>query len=139
MPPIFHTMVPPPPHIAVPGYAYPPPYPGPFPGAESQTPVQAFVPPVHAVDAARNVHPHPRGDPNASAAIFSSRRPHIQEPGGHLNHAWHHQPAFGPRDSVAVPQGVGPRPLVRPAFFGPAPGPGYMVGPSFPGNNLVLL
>ncbi|ESR59631.1 hypothetical protein CICLE_v10014180mg [Citrus x clementina] len=138
MPPVFHTMVPPP-HFAVPGYAYPP-YPGPFPGAENQTPVQAFVPPVHAIDAARNVQPPPpRGDPNASVANFPNRRPNTQEPGGHMNHAWHHQRAFGPRDSVPVPQSIGPRPLVRPAFFGPAPGPGYVVGPGFPGAALCYV
>lgn len=137
MPPIFHTMVPPP-HLAVPGYAYPT-YPGPFPGGENQTPVPAFAPPVHAVDAGRNVQPSPRGDPNSSVGNFPNRRPNMQEPGGPMNHAWHHQRAFGPRDSIPVQQGIGPRPLVRPAFFGPAPGPGYMVGPSFPGNNLILV
>ncbi|KAL5766291.1 hypothetical protein ACOSP7_016908 [Xanthoceras sorbifolium] len=132
MPPMFHSMVPPP-HIAVPGYLYHP-YPGPFPGVETQTPAQAFVPPVHSVDASRSGLPPPRGDPNSSIVNFSNRRPSTQEPGGHLNHAWHHQRAFNPpRDNIHMQQGIGPRPLLRPAFFGPPPGPGYMLGPSFPG------
>ncbi|XP_044479724.1 la-related protein 1A-like isoform X2 [Mangifera indica] len=124
--PMFHSMVPPP-HI---GYAAYQPYPGHF-FVENQT---GFVPaPVHAVDAARNVQPpppHPRGggDPSASAANvnvnFSSRRlPNMQAP------AWPHHRPYNPRDSIPL----GPRPLVRTAFIGHTPSPGYMVGPSFTG------
>ncbi|KAK2640995.1 hypothetical protein Ddye_022758 [Dipteronia dyeriana] len=133
MPPMFHGMGPPPPHIAIHGYVYQP-YPGPFPGVETQTPVPAFVPPVHSADASRSgLHP-PRGDPNSSVVNFANRRPSTQEPSGHLNHAWHHQRAFNPpRDNIPMQQGIGPRPLLRPAYFGPPPGPGYMIGPSFPG------
>ncbi|KAJ0083480.1 hypothetical protein Patl1_30200 [Pistacia atlantica] len=124
--PMFHAMVPPP-HI---GYVAYQPYPGHFPAVENQT---GFVPPaVHAVDAVRNVQPPPPprggGDPNASGVNvnlnFSSRRPpNMQEP------AWHHPRPFNPRDSIPI----GTRPLVRTAFFGHTPGPGYMVGPSFTG------
>ncbi|KAK6246928.1 hypothetical protein QUC31_018493 [Theobroma cacao] len=136
IPPVFHAMVPPP-HIAVSGYAYQP-VPGPFPGIESQlvnsgseTTMQAFGPPLQGIDPGRNVQPPPRGDPNAYPANFSNRRPNMQEPGGHLNPGWNHQRAFNPRETIPMQQGVGPRPFVRPPFFGPAPG--FMVGPSFPG------
>lgn len=126
MPPVFHTMVPP--HIAG-GYAYPP-FPGPIPSVEthlaktgSEAPVQAFGPPVQ---------PPPRGDLN-SYVNFPTRRPNMQETGSHWNHTWHHQRAFSPRDKVPIQHGVGPRPFIRPQFFGP----GFMVGPSFPGNFVI--
>lgn len=136
VPPVFHAMVPPP-HIAVPGYAFPP-GPGPFPSVEiplvksaSQTPRQAFVPPAHAVDA-KNVQPPVQGDPNAYIANFSNGRPNIQEQGDHLNHAWHHQRPFPARANISMQQGLGPRAFIRHPFYGPPPG--YMVGPSFPGK-----
>ncbi|XP_059429455.1 la-related protein 1A [Corylus avellana] len=135
IPPVFHTMVPPP-HIAVPGYAYPP-CPGPFPSAEThlvksgcEPPPQALVPPGHGIEASRNVQPPPRVDPNAYVVNFSNRRPNMQEPGGHFNYAWHHQRAFNPRDNIPVQQGVGPRAFRGLPFFGPAPG--FMV-PGFSG------
>ncbi|KAJ4842470.1 hypothetical protein Tsubulata_001824 [Turnera subulata] len=132
MPPVFHAMIPQP-HIAIPGYAYPP-GPAPFPSVEpplvksgSETsPVQTFAPPV-------NVQPPPRGDPNGPN--FSNRRPNAQDSATHLNPAWHNQRAFGPRDNISLPQGMGPRPLMRPPFFAPAPG--FMVGPAFPGNHFI--
>lgn len=127
LPPVFHTMVQHP-HIAASGYAYQP-YPGPIPSVENhiaksgcETPVQAFVQPVQ---------PQPRGNPNAYSANFSTRRPNLPEPGGHWNHTWNHQRPFNPRENIPVQQGVGPRPFLRPHFFGPAPG--FMVGPSIPG------
>ncbi|XP_020234034.1 la-related protein 1A [Cajanus cajan] len=133
--PFYHAMVPPP-HIAVHGYAFPP-GPGPFPGVESplvkpvsQAPAQAFAPPAHAVDA-KNVQPPVQGDPNAYAANFSNGRPNIQEQGDHLNHGWHHQRPFPSRANIPMQQGFGPRPFIRPPFYGPPPG--YMVGPSYPG------
>lgn len=143
IPPVFHAMVPPP-HIAVPGYAYPP-CPGPFPSVEThlvksgcETPPQALVPPGHGIEASRNVQPPPRVDPNAYVVNFSNnRRPNMQEPGGHFNYAWHHQRAFNPRDNIPVQQGVGPRAFRGLPFFGPAPG--FMVGPGFPGNYLIPL
>lgn len=140
MPPVFPGMVPPP-HIPIPGYAYPP-FPGPFRNAENQvgksgseSTMQAFVPPVQSIDAGRNVQPpSPHGDTDASVASFPSMRP-MQEPGGHLNYWWHQQ-TFNPR-GVPVQHGTGPRMLIRPQFFGPAPG--FMVGPGLPGNVLSPL
>ncbi|KAI4305851.1 hypothetical protein L6164_029188 [Bauhinia variegata] len=131
MPPVFPL-----PHFAAPGYTYPP-GPGPFPSVEnplvkpsSQTPRQAFVPPVHAVDA-KNVQPPIQGDPNAYGVKFSNGRPNMQEQGDHLDHAWHHQWGFPARANISMQQGMGPRAFIRPPFYGPPPG--YMVGPSFPG------
>ncbi|KAA8544479.1 hypothetical protein F0562_022481 [Nyssa sinensis] len=137
VPPVFHTMIPAP-HIPVPGYAYQP-CPGPFPSVETQlvksgceTPMQAFVPPVNGIDAnRRSVPAPPQGNPNAYAVNFSNRRPNVQEPGGHFNPAWHKQLPFGPRDSIHVQQSIGPRPFIRPPFYGPAPG--FIGGPNFPG------
>ncbi|XP_057441492.1 la-related protein 1A isoform X1 [Lotus japonicus] len=133
VPPFFHPMVPPP-HIAVPGYAFPP-GPGPFPSVEnplakpgSQAPGQAFTPPAHAVEG-KNVKPPVQGDPNGYAVNFSNGRPNVQEQGDHLNPAWHHQRPS--RGNMSMQHGLGPRPFMRPPFFGPPPG--YMVGPSFPG------
>ncbi|PON74068.1 Transcriptional repressor poly-beta-hydroxybutyrate-responsive [Parasponia andersonii] len=118
IPPVIHTMVLPP-HMAVPGYSYQP-----FP--ESETPVQAFVPPAQ---------PPPRGDPNVYPVNLSSRRPNTQESASHWNHNWHYQRAFGPTDNIPMQQGVGPRPFIRPQFFAPAPG--FMVAPSFPGPGSI--
>ncbi|KAI4308279.1 hypothetical protein L6164_031369 [Bauhinia variegata] len=131
VPPVFPV-----PHFAVPGYAYPP-GPGPFPSVEnpsvkasSQTSRQAFVPPVHAVDA-KNVQPPIQGDPNAYGVKFSTGRPSMQEQGDYLDHAWHHQWGFPARANTSMQQGMGPRAFIRPPFYGPPPG--YIVGPSFPG------
>ncbi|WVY90017.1 hypothetical protein V8G54_035531 [Vigna mungo] len=136
VPPIFYPMVPPP-HIAVPGYAFPP-GPGPFPGVEtplgkpvSQPPGQAFAPPAHAVDP-KSTQPPVQGEPNAYAANFSNGRPNIQEQGDHLNPAWHHQRPFPSRANIPMQHGFGPRPFIRPPFYGPPPG--YIVGPGFPGS-----
>ncbi|XVF46377.1 hypothetical protein PTKIN_Ptkin03bG0022200 [Pterospermum kingtungense] len=132
MPPVFHAMVPPP-HIAVPGYGYQP-APVPFPAFEPQlvkSSEHAFGPPVQGIDASKNMQPSPRGDPNAYPAKFSSRRPKMQEPSGHLSPGWNHQRAYNPREPIPLQQGTGPRPFARPPFFGPAPG--FMVGPNFPG------
>ena len=137
MPPVFPAMTPPP-HIGVSGYAYQP-GPPPFPtvethliksGSETGPSMQPFAPPI-------NVRPPPRGDSNAYAVNFPNRRPNMQDSGGHLSQTWHQQRAFGPRDNIPLQQGMGPRPLVRPPFF--AAPPGYMVGPTFPGNCFILL
>lgn len=140
VPPVFHAMVPPP-HIAVPGYAFPP-GPGPFSSVENplvkpapQTPRQAFVPPAHAVDA-KNVQPSLQGDPNAYVN-FSNGRPHMQEQGDHLNNTWHPQRAFPTRANVPMQQGMGTRAFIRPPFYGPPPG--YMVAPSFPGKHSIYV
>jgi hypothetical protein len=137
MSPVFPAMAPPP-HIAVSGYPYQP-GPPPFPtvethliksGSETGPPMQPFAPSI-------NVQPPPRGDPNAYAVNFPNRRPNMQDSGGHLNPTWHHQRAFGSRDNIPLQQVMGPRPLVRPPFF--AAPPGYMVGPTFPGNYFILM
>ncbi|KAJ7960434.1 La-related protein like [Quillaja saponaria] len=140
IPPVFHAMGPPA-HIAIPGYAYPP-CPGPFPSVEHhlvksgcEPPRPAFVPPILAMDANKNVQPPQQGDPNAYVTKYSNRRPNMQEHVGLQHHVWHHQRAFNPRDNISMHQGVGPRPYIRPPFFGPAPG--YMVGPSFPGPTSI--
>jgi len=54
-----------------------------------------------------------------------------------LNQLWHHQRAFGPRDNIVLQQGMGPRHLIRPPFF--ASPPGFMVGPTYPGNCFNLM
>ncbi|GMJ08955.1 hypothetical protein HRI_004564700 [Hibiscus trionum] len=138
VPAVFHPMVPPQ-HIAVPGpgYAYHP-VPGPFPGIEpqlvksgSESTMQVFGPPVQGLDASRNMQLPPRGESNAHPANFSNRRPNMQEPGGHFNPGWNHQRAFNPREPIPMQPGIGPRSFARPPFFGP--GPGFMIGPSYPG------
>ncbi|CAL0318443.1 unnamed protein product [Lupinus luteus] len=133
-PPYFIGIIPPP-HVGVPGYAFPP-APGPFPSMENpamkpapQVPRQTFVRPAHAVDA-KNVQPPVQGDPNLR---FS--KPNIQEQGDHLSHAWHHQRSFPPRANMSMQQGLGPRSFIRHPFFGP--NPGYVIGPSFPGHAPV--
>lgn len=141
VPPVFHTMVPAP-HIPIPGYVYPP-CPGPFPIVEthmvkpgSETPMQAFIPPVHTIDSDRSMQPSPRGDPSAFGVNLPNRRPTIQEPGGHLNHGWHHQRPFSSGDSVTMQQNLGPRAFGRPSYFAPAPG--FIVGPNIPGNTSMI-
>lgn len=140
IPPVFHGMVPAP-HIPVPGYAYQP-YPVPYPSIEanavkcgSEASMQTTVPPANTIDANRSLKPPSQGDPNAFVANFPNRRPNMQEPGGHFNTSWHNQRAFGSGDGMVV-QNIGPRAFTRPPFFGPAPG--FIGGPSFPGNNVVL-
>ncbi|KAG7035798.1 La-related protein 1A, partial [Cucurbita argyrosperma subsp. argyrosperma] len=90
----------------------------------NETSVQAFVPPVE---------PPPRGDPSGYVVGIHNRRPNMQDPGVHWNHAWYHQRGFNPRDNISMQHGAGPRPFMRPQFFSPAPG--FMVGPSFPGHG----
>ncbi|PNY11035.1 La-related protein 1-like, partial [Trifolium pratense] len=133
--PFFHPMVPPP-HIVVPAYAYPP-GPGPYPSGDNPLvkPVspgagQGFTPPAHVVDG-KNVQPPVQGDPNPYVN-YPNGRPNIQEQGDHVNHGWHHQRPFPPRGNIPMQHGMGPRPFIRPPFYGPPPG--YMVGPSFPGH-----
>ncbi|KAF7815523.1 la-related protein 1A [Senna tora] len=134
IPPPFHAMVPPP-HITVPGYAFPP-GPGAFPNVEnqlakpaSQTPRQAFIRSAHPVDA-KGVQPPVQGDPNAFVVNFPNGRPNIQEQGEHLNHAWHHQRQFPARANISMQQGMGQRAFTRPFHVPP---PGYMIDPNFLG------
>ncbi|XP_039004700.1 la-related protein 1A-like [Hibiscus syriacus] len=135
MPPVFHAVAPQP-HVNVPGYAYHP-DPGPFPGVElqfvksgSEAAKHVFGPPEQSINASRNMR-HPQGDFNAYPANFSNRKPNMQETGGHFNPGWNHQRKFNPGEHNTVQQGIGPRPFVRPPFFGPAPW--VVVGPNFPG------
>ncbi|CAL0317559.1 unnamed protein product [Lupinus luteus] len=128
-PPYFHDIIPPP-HIGVPGYAFPP-APGPFPSIENpamkpapQVARPAFVPPAHAVGT-KNVLPPVQGDPN-----FSFAKPNIQDQGDHLSHAWHHRRPFSSRANMPMQQGLGPRPFTTPPLYGPPPG--YVIGRSFP-------
>ncbi|KAK8550943.1 hypothetical protein V6N12_039621 [Hibiscus sabdariffa] len=135
--PYYQPLMSPPPYFMVPGYAYRP-GPGSFPGRDlqlvkpgSETTKHAFGPPVQGIDASRNMQPPPRGDFNTYAANFSNRKPNMRETGGHFNPGWDHQRAFNPRELNTMLQGIGPRPFVRPPFFGPAPG--FMSGPNFLG------
>ncbi|XP_058743130.1 la-related protein 1A [Vicia villosa] len=135
--PFFHPMAPPPPHMAVPAFAYPPGS-GPYQNVDNpmMKPVppaagQGFAPPAHAVDA-KNVQPPVHGDPNAYVN-YPNGRPNIQEQGEHGNHGWHHQRPFPSRPNIPMQHGMGPRPFIRPPLYGPPPG--YMVGPSFPGHT----
>uniref|UniRef100_A0A2P2J1L9 La-related protein 1A-like isoform X1 n=1 Tax=Rhizophora mucronata TaxID=61149 RepID=A0A2P2J1L9_RHIMU len=135
MQPVFHAVVPPP-HIPISGYPYQP-GPGPFPGIENHlvksgsetSPMQPFVTPP-------NVQPPMRGESNAYMANIPNRRPNMGESGSHLSHTWHHQGPFGPGD-VLLQQGMGPRPLLRPSFFAPAPV--FMIGPTLPGPPMCYL
>lgn len=130
IPPLFHTVLPPP-HIPMAGYAYQP-SPGSFPSVETnliksgnEVPIQAFVPPVYGS------MPPALGETNTYVANFSTRRPNVQKPCGHFNPAWHNQQAFGSNENINVQQSVGPRAFVRPQFFSPALG--LITGPTFPG------
>ncbi|GAB4825369.1 hypothetical protein Ancab_008240 [Ancistrocladus abbreviatus] len=142
VPHIFPSMVPAPP-VAIPGYGYQP-FPPPFPGGDNQlaksgseNPMQAFVSPVHAMDAGRNIPPPEGGDPNHGAAHFAIRRPNIPESSAYLYPAWHHQRAFGPRDGIIMQQNMGPRAYLRPHYFGPPPA--FVGGPTFPGPAMYYL
>ncbi|CAI0453118.1 unnamed protein product [Linum tenue] len=132
MPNAFHGAIPPPP-VAVPAFAYPP---APFPTVEPHLvkpgtetlPIQPFAPP-------NSVQSPMRGDSDGYQPKFPKRRSDAQESNGHIGHTWHHQRAFNPRGSnIPLQQGMGARPMVRPAFF--PPGPGFMVGPAFPGSPM---
>lgn len=137
VPPVFHPPMVPAPHIPLTGYAFQP-CPGPFASVEPhlvkpgcETPMQAFVPQMHAIDSSRSIQPSPRGDPNGYLVNLPNRRPNMQEAGGHFNHAWNHQRPFGSRDGIHMQQSLGPRTFVRPPYMGPTPG--YMIGPSYSG------
>lgn len=130
---MFHTVVPAP-HIPVRDFAY---RPGPFSNLEprmvksaSEAPIQAFVAPIH--DNNRGFQPPPRGDPNAYANNIGNRRFDGQEPGGRFSQTWRPPRGINPAENVNMP-----RAFVRPPppFFGPAPG--FISGPSFPGNIMI--
>jgi len=101
----------PPPHIAVPAYAFPPGS-GPYPNGENPKPVspaaagQGFTPPAHAIDA-KHVQPPVQGDPNAYAVDYPNGRPNIQEQGDLVNHGRHHQRSFPARANMPMQHGMG--------------------------------
>ncbi|CAL1366643.1 unnamed protein product [Linum trigynum] len=132
MPNAFHGAMPPPP-IPVPTFAYPP---APFPTIEPHmvkpgtetSPIQPFAPP-HSVQSPM------KGDSDSYQPKFPNRRSNVQESSDHVGHTWHHQRAFNPRGTnIPLQQGMGARAMVRPSFF--PPGPGFMVGPAFPGSPM---
>lgn len=141
MTPVGRTVVPSH-HLLVHEYTYHT-YPRPFPTVEPhlvkpgcEAPVQPFIIPGHGrgrgIDANRAFQP-PQLDSNAYNGNFPNGRHTVQEPGSRFNYAWRSQRVFNPRDNVNMQQ---PRAFIRPPqpFFGPAPG--FINGPSFPGNFL---
>ncbi|KAK1293808.1 hypothetical protein QJS10_CPA16g01270 [Acorus calamus] len=105
------------------------------PGCDN--PMQGFIPPSQGggINAQRNFHPPPRGDhgpwrPNVPG--YPNRRPHAQEAGGRVNHSWHHQRMFDPRNNMSMHQNVGPRPFFRPMAPFYAPPPNFVNGQPFP-------
>ncbi|KAI3461183.1 hypothetical protein Pfo_017846 [Paulownia fortunei] len=126
--PVFHTMVPIPP-ISAPGYAYQF-HPGPFPRADAQLVksgsdrAQAFAPPVNG-----GFQPSPHGDSKANDSSSVGRRPSTKEQCGQMNPSWNNQrPAAS--NNFHLQQTMGPRPFIRPPFFGST---GFVDGPNFPG------
>ncbi|XP_076899445.1 la-related protein 1A-like [Bidens hawaiensis] len=110
MPPVYGGMAPWPAHVPVHGYAYPP-------------AVGPFAPASGTVTAT------PRGNPNNYGVEFANRRPNMQE----------NQKPLGPKENNDGLQNAGPRPFIRPPFFGPPAG--FMGGPVFPGppGSIVYL
>ncbi|KAL0390750.1 UNVERIFIED_CONTAM: La-related protein 1A [Sesamum calycinum] len=101
-PPVFHTMVPP---ISSPGHSYQFP-PGPLPRADAQL-VKSGSDPAQA----------------------SFHMPNTKEQGGQMNPSWNNQrPAAS--NNFHLQQPLGPRPFIRPPFYGPT---GFVDGPNFPG------
>ncbi|RRT56044.1 hypothetical protein B296_00030783 [Ensete ventricosum] len=99
----------------------------------------AFVPTGQAGgnEGNRNLQPLPRGDPNNwhPGAGYGGRPYNVCEHPNNLNQTWGNHRAFGPRDSINMPQAIGPRTFIRPVprFVGPAPG--FINGPGFTGNS----
>ncbi|XP_065045239.1 la-related protein 1A-like isoform X1 [Musa acuminata AAA Group] len=102
---------------------------------ESHMPV--FVPTGQAGgnEGNRNLQPLPRGDPSNwhPGAGYGGRPYNVCEPPNNFNQTWGNHQAFGPRDSINMPQAIGPRTFIRPVprFVGPAPG--FINGPGFTG------
>ncbi|KAK6153193.1 hypothetical protein DH2020_012832 [Rehmannia glutinosa] len=128
--PFFHTMVPVAP-IPAPGYAYQFP-PGHFPRVDPQmvksgsdAPSQAFMPSANG-----GFQPSPHTDSTAHDSNYTGRRPNAKEQGGQTNPSWNNQRPFATNNNFHMQQNVGPRPLVRPPFLGPA---GFVDGSNFQG------
>ncbi|KAK6164047.1 hypothetical protein DH2020_000911 [Rehmannia glutinosa] len=128
--PFFHTMVPVAP-IPAPGYAYQFP-PGHFLRVDPQmvksgsdAPSQAFMPSANG-----GFQPSPHTDSTAHDSNYTGRRPNAKEQGGQTNPSWNNQRPFATNNNFHMQQNVGPRPLVRPPFLGPA---GFVDGSNFQG------
>lgn len=128
--PLFHAMVPMPP-ISAPGYAYQFP-PGTFPRVDSQlaksgndAPSKAFVPPANG-----DFQSSPQANSNAHDSNSVGRRPNAKEQGGQTNPSWNNQRPVAMNNNFRLHQTWGPRPFIRPPFFGPT---GFVDGPNFPG------
>lgn len=130
--PFFHTMVPIPPTSA-PGYAYQFP-PRPFPRADAQLVksgndrAQAFVPPVNG-----SFQPSARSDSSAHTGSVGRRRS-TNDQYGQMNPSWNNQRPVA-SNNFHLQQTVGPRPFIRPPFFGPI---GFVDGPNYPGICATL-
>ena len=125
--PFYPGMVP-----MTPGYF---PYPvAPLPRPDSQSvkggadaSVQPFVP-------AANGAPSP--DPSSSGSNSTGRRPDANEQGGRVNASWNNQRPVAANNNFHAQQSMGPRPFIRPPFFGPT---GFADGPNFPGTQKCFI
>lgn len=87
----------------------------------------AYPPAVGSFSPANgNMAVPPLGNPSNYAGDFPNRRPNVQE----------NQKPLGPKENNDVQQNAGPRAFIRPPFFGPPAG--FMGGPTFPGNFILL-
>ncbi|XP_020692947.1 la-related protein 1A isoform X1 [Dendrobium catenatum] len=142
VPPMSYPIVPPP-SLIVPEHAYqafPPPFRSDHRIVNSR--VDVSVPPyamnsqVGGIENNRNFQVPPRRDFNSWRPQNANNvyRPNNgQEPTNRFNQAWRTQRPFNPRDSMNMPQGIGPRTFVRPvsAYFGPTSG--FIGGPGYHG------
>lgn len=125
--PLSHPMVPIQ-QVSGPGYLFPP---GSFPSGDAQlgkfgsVPAQAFVPPV-----IRGFQPPPPADSSAHDSFPIGRRPSTKGERGKLNPSWNN-PRPVASNNVNMQQATGPRPFIRPPFFGPS---GFVDGANFQGN-----
>ncbi|KAL0370295.1 UNVERIFIED_CONTAM: La-related protein 1A, partial [Sesamum angustifolium] len=106
--------------------------PGPLPRADAQLvksgsdPAQAFV---SHVNGGGGFQPSPRADQRVHDSSSVGRRPNTKEQGGQMNPSWNNQrPAAS--NNFHLQQPLGPRPFIRPPFYGPT---GFVDGQNFPG------
>ncbi|XP_062208078.1 la-related protein 1A-like isoform X2 [Phragmites australis] len=100
-------------------------------GYENSVPPFVPVDQVGANEGNRPMPPHPRGDTHAwrPPVGIHGARPH-PGPEGHGHRTWQNPQLFGTRENPSLPQGAGPRTLVRPMA---PPTLGYINGPPYPG------
>ncbi|XP_047970273.1 la-related protein 1A-like isoform X1 [Salvia hispanica] len=129
MTPHFHGMVPISP-TPVPGSNYQ--FPArPFPRADAQMlksgtdPAKAYVPPMNG-----NFQPSLHADSSGHDSGSGGRRRITNEQHGPRNPSYNSQ--WPASHNFYMQQNVGPRPLIRPPFFGPA---GIVDGPNYPGPS----